>query len=79
VYAFHLFESVPTMPLHSQYFIRLSTASTLARLMQHSHKSVKEAAESVVKELRNNGGLGGVVALDEAGNGMGSSIYSSRM
>lgn len=36
--------------------------------MKYLHKGVRTAAKSVVEELRQHGGLGGVIALDNQGN-----------
>nr|VWO97593.1 O-methyltransferase CTB2 (EC (Cercosporin toxin biosynthesis cluster protein 2) [Ganoderma boninense] len=50
------------------YFIRLATASTIGRRMKYLHESVSAAARACVEELRHDGGVGGVIALDNAGN-----------
>ncbi|TDL24178.1 asparaginase [Rickenella mellea] len=50
------------------YFIRCDTAATLAHRMKFLNESVEKASKSVVEELKLNGGLGGVIALDEQGN-----------
>jgi isoaspartyl peptidase/L-asparaginase-like protein (Ntn-hydrolase superfamily) len=52
-----------------QYFIRQNTAATLAHRMQYLHESVHKAARSVVEALRREEGAGGVIALDDQGNG----------
>ncbi|KAG6857282.1 hypothetical protein H0H87_007115 [Tephrocybe sp. NHM501043] len=51
------------------YFIRLATAATVARRVQYLNNSIETAAQSAVKELLADGGIGGVVALDDLGNG----------
>ncbi|EGN99625.1 hypothetical protein SERLA73DRAFT_134933 [Serpula lacrymans var. lacrymans S7.3] len=50
------------------YFIRQAAASTIARRMQFLHEPVGKAADRVVKDLFQDGGLGGVIALDIDGN-----------
>jgi len=50
------------------YFIRLATASTVGRRMKYRHESVQDAAVHCVEELRRDGGDGGVIAVDNAGN-----------
>lgn len=52
-----------------QYFIRLNTASTIANRMKYDNDSVADAAISCVDDLRINGGIGGVIALDNEGHG----------
>lgn len=52
-----------------QYFIRLNTASTLARRMRYLGESVRKAGRYVVEELRADAGVGGLIALDDRGNG----------
>lgn len=37
--------------------------------MRYLQESVDEAAKHCVEELRQNGGIGGVIALDNEGNG----------
>ncbi|TFK75321.1 asparaginase [Pluteus cervinus] len=49
------------------YFIRLGTASTVARRMQYLNETVQEASAWAVEELRAQGGIGGVIALDAQG------------
>ncbi|TFY58072.1 hypothetical protein EVG20_g8292, partial [Dentipellis fragilis] len=53
--------------IHS-YFIRQNTASTVARRMQYLGEPVQKAAKWVVEDLRKDGGMGGVIALDESGH-----------
>ncbi|KAF9467252.1 asparaginase [Collybia nuda] len=50
------------------YFIRQATAATIARRVRYLHEPLKRAAKQVVKDLFRDGGLGGVIALDNAGN-----------
>lgn len=50
------------------YFIRLATASTIGRRMRYLNESVDKAAKHCVEELRQDGGIGGVIALDNRGN-----------
>ena len=52
-----------------QYFIRLATASTIARRVKYLHEPLSIAAKACVEELRRDGGIGGVIVLDNAGNG----------
>lgn len=52
-----------------QYFIRLATASTIGRRIRYLNESVEEASEHCVEELRRDGGIGGVIALDSRGHG----------
>ncbi|KAF7376525.1 hypothetical protein MSAN_00068500 [Mycena sanguinolenta] len=51
-----------------QYFIRCATAATIAHRVKFLGESLDEAAEYAVEELRRNGGIGGVIALDNLGN-----------
>jgi L-asparaginase / beta-aspartyl-peptidase len=39
--------------------------------MQYLNEPVHKAAQSVVESLRREGGIGGVIALDDEGNGKG--------
>ncbi|CAE6461559.1 unnamed protein product [Rhizoctonia solani] len=50
------------------YFIREATAVTLARRMRYQGESLRSAAQQVVDDLRQAGGMGGVIALDNLGN-----------
>ncbi|KAG8768242.1 hypothetical protein FRC20_007680, partial [Serendipita sp. 405] len=50
------------------YFIRQATCATLATRMKLLGESVQDAADDVVNHLRENGGIGGVIALDKKGN-----------
>ncbi|KAB5596185.1 Beta-aspartyl-peptidase (threonine type) [Ceratobasidium theobromae] len=51
------------------YFIREATAVTIARRMQYQGQSLRSAAHRAVEDLRRAGGMGGVIALDDMGNG----------
>jgi len=51
-----------------QYFIRLSTASSIARRVQHLGEPLQKAAETAIQDLFRDGGMGGVIALDGKGN-----------
>ncbi|RDX44090.1 asparaginase [Lentinus brumalis] len=50
------------------YFIRLATGSTIGRRMKYLHEPLSVAAKACVEELRRDGGIGGVIALDNGGN-----------
>ncbi|KAF5385989.1 hypothetical protein D9615_002417 [Tricholomella constricta] len=50
------------------YFIRLTTAATIARRVQYLHEPLEKAAQTAVDDLLVNGGIGGVIALDDQGN-----------
>jgi len=50
------------------YFIRLATCSTIARRVRFKGESIRVASEACVEDLRRDGGLGGVIVLDERGN-----------
>ncbi len=54
--------------LFVQYFIRFNAAASIASRMKFNHESVGKAADFVVKDLADNDGLGGVIALDNEGN-----------
>jgi beta-aspartyl-peptidase (threonine type) len=56
--------------MHLQYFIRQATAATIARRVRYLHEPLKKAAKQVVDDLFQDGGMGGVIALDNTGNGM---------
>ncbi len=55
--------------LPAQYFIRLNTASTIGRRVRYEKVSLQKAARDAVEDLRKDGGVGGVIALDNHGNG----------
>ncbi|KDN44182.1 hypothetical protein RSAG8_05655, partial [Rhizoctonia solani AG-8 WAC10335] len=50
------------------YFIREATAVDLARRMRYQGQSLRSASHQVVEDLRQAGGMGGVIALDNLGN-----------
>ncbi|KAL0956093.1 hypothetical protein HGRIS_002261 [Hohenbuehelia grisea] len=50
------------------YFIRSSAASTIARRVRYLREPLEEAASHVIEDLRKEGGIGGVIAVDSAGN-----------
>ncbi|KAJ7078923.1 asparaginase [Mycena belliarum] len=50
------------------YFIRCATGVTIAHRVKFLGESLQKATEYAVEELRQNGGIGGVIALDSAGN-----------
>ncbi|KAF8218327.1 nucleophile aminohydrolase [Mycena galopus ATCC 62051] len=50
------------------YFIRCATAATIAHRVKFLGKSLDKAAKYAVEELRQNGGIGGVIAVDNLGN-----------
>jgi beta-aspartyl-peptidase (threonine type) len=50
------------------FFIRQATASTIARRMKYHHESLSKATRHAVNDLRREGGLGGVIAIDQSGN-----------
>ena len=52
-----------------QYFIRQSTAITIAHRIRYKGESLNKASNATVQDLFSLGGLGGVVALDNKGNG----------
>ncbi|KAG6908399.1 hypothetical protein DXG01_004828 [Tephrocybe rancida] len=52
------------------YFIRLATAATVARRVQYLHESLEDATRRAVEDLLTEGGIGGVIALDNLGNGI---------
>ncbi|KAG6820871.1 hypothetical protein H0H93_010215 [Arthromyces matolae] len=51
------------------YFIRLNSAATLARRVQYLHEPLEVASQRVVDDLLLEGGIGGVIALDDLGKG----------
>ncbi|CAE6527856.1 unnamed protein product [Rhizoctonia solani] len=50
------------------YFIREATAVDIAKRMRYQGKSLRSAAQEAVEDLRQAGGMGGVIALDNLGN-----------
>ena len=55
--------------LTSQYFIRRATAVSIVNRVRFGGESLKAASDNCIEELRVDGGLGGVIALDHEGNG----------
>ncbi len=54
---------------HGEFFIRYVVAYDIAALMEYGGKSLEEAADYVVNQkLKEQGGRGGVIALDAQGN-----------
>lgn len=54
---------------HGEFFIRHVVAYDIAALMEYGGQTLKEAAEYVVNQkLKEQGGRGGVIALDAKGN-----------
>lgn len=47
--------------------------------MRYLNESVEKAAKHCVEELRHNGGIGGVIALDHKGHGNSSSVSTPSM
>jgi len=52
---------------HGEYFIRLAAAHEIAGLMRHRGLGVAEAAATVVREIGELGGYGGVIAIARDG------------
>ncbi|KAJ7647490.1 asparaginase [Roridomyces roridus] len=50
------------------YFIRCATAATIAHRVRYLGESLRNATQFAVEQLRQEGGIGGVIALDSAGN-----------
>ncbi|PCH43496.1 N-terminal nucleophile aminohydrolase [Wolfiporia cocos MD-104 SS10] len=50
------------------YFIRLATASTIGRRVKYLNEPLAKAARHCIEELRRDGGIGGVIALNNQGN-----------
>src|SRR5262249_37586173 len=54
---------------HGEIFIRFAVAHEISALMKYGKRTVQEAAREVLKGLpQEEGGVGGVIALDAAGN-----------
>ncbi|KZS98404.1 asparaginase [Sistotremastrum niveocremeum HHB9708] len=49
------------------YFIRLNAASTVAHRMKYLGESLEKATSAVVEDLKLNGGLGGLIAVNQDG------------
>jgi len=60
------------------YFIRQSTASTIAHRVRFFGETLNQATSQTVKDLYENGGLGGVIAVDTSAN-MSMPFNSPRM
>ena len=52
---------------HGEYFIRLAAAHEIAALMRHCGLGVIEAADTVLRQLAELGGYGGVIAIARDG------------
>jgi beta-aspartyl-peptidase (threonine type) len=50
------------------YFIRQATAATIGHRVRYLGESLEKATHRAVKDLLQDGGLGGVIALDSKGN-----------
>ncbi|KZT19701.1 asparaginase [Neolentinus lepideus HHB14362 ss-1] len=50
------------------YFIRLATASTIARRMKFLNEPLAKASKVAIEDLRHDGGVGGVICVDRQGN-----------
>ncbi|KAH9913470.1 asparaginase [Epithele typhae] len=50
------------------YFIRLATGATIGRRMKYLNEPLDVAAKACVEELRRDGGVGGIIAMDNTGN-----------
>ncbi|KAJ7727666.1 asparaginase [Mycena maculata] len=50
------------------YFIRNATAATIGHRVRYLGESLQRASQYAVEELHHQGGIGGVIALDNAGN-----------
>jgi hypothetical protein len=55
--------------LAPKYFIRHAAAATIAHRVRYLHEPLEKAANRVVKDLLDAGGIGGVIALDNNGHG----------
>jgi beta-aspartyl-peptidase (threonine type) len=53
---------------HGEYFIRLNSAYDLSAMMEYQNLSLEDAAHAVIQKLIRNGGSGGIIAVDRAGN-----------
>ncbi|KAJ3518133.1 hypothetical protein NLJ89_g67 [Agrocybe chaxingu] len=50
------------------YFIRHAAAVTVARRVRYRNESLDKASQGVVEDLLKDGGIGGLIALDNRGN-----------
>ncbi len=53
---------------HGEYFIRYSVAYDISARMKYKNQELKTAASSVISELKEVGGSGGVIGIDKNGN-----------
>jgi len=53
---------------HGEYFIRWAVAHDIAALYTYKNLSIEEAATQALKKITENGGTGGVIAIDSNGN-----------
>ncbi|MFA8342321.1 MAG: isoaspartyl peptidase/L-asparaginase family protein [Rhodothermaceae bacterium] len=54
---------------HGEFFIRNCVTHDISALMEYKNLSLKDAADKVImKKLKNQGGNGGIVAIDKNGN-----------
>ena len=52
---------------HGEYFIRYVVAHDIAARIKYANQSIEQASTEVIKTLKANGGLGGVIGLDATG------------
>ena len=68
---------------HGEYFIRYAVAHEIASRMRHAGEALAAAAEGVVAELGENGGSGGLIAVDASGETVlpfnGEGMYRGRI
>ncbi len=53
---------------HGEYFIRNVATHTIHALMAYKNMSLQEAAETVLEQIKEMGGSGGVIAVDREGH-----------
>ena len=53
---------------HGEYFIRYEAAGDIAARMRYLGESLETAAQTVIGNLAEKGGRGGLVAVDREGN-----------
>lgn len=51
-----------------EYFIRGNVAYDVSAIMEYKGKSVREAAQNVIRKLSDMGGNGGIITMDSKGN-----------
>lgn len=51
-----------------EYFMRVNAAADVSARIAYAGRSLAEAAASVIEDVRNLGGYGGLIAVDAAGN-----------